>query len=72
MVLREEDKFDKQTFKEKVKAKHKEEKRKLKEQKKREQEAERDEFGESEDDEGNVFIILKLLCLTNIYDYTSP
>ncbi|KAG5874569.1 hypothetical protein JTB14_019571 [Gonioctena quinquepunctata] len=52
MVLKEEDKFDKQLFKEKVKAKHKEEKRKLKEQKRREREEARDEFGESssEDD----------------------
>ncbi|XP_044259759.1 probable ATP-dependent RNA helicase DDX10 [Tribolium madens] len=47
LVLKEEDKFDKQLFKDKVKAKHKEEKRKLKEQKK-EEEAEKDEFGESE------------------------
>nr|CAI5845377.1 unnamed protein product [Callosobruchus analis] len=49
-VLREEDKFDKQLFKEKVKAKHKEQKRKLKEQKKREQE-EKDEFGTSDSEE---------------------
>ncbi|XP_968425.2 probable ATP-dependent RNA helicase DDX10 [Tribolium castaneum] len=47
LVLKEEDKFDKQLFKDKVKAKHKEEKRKLKELKK-EEEAEKDEFGESE------------------------
>jgi len=52
LVLREEDKFDKQMFKAKVKAKHKEEKRKLKEQKRLEREGERDDFGESESDEG--------------------
>ncbi|CAG9772358.1 unnamed protein product [Ceutorhynchus assimilis] len=52
LVLREEDKFDKQMFKEKVKAKHKEEKRKLKALKKEQEEAERDDFGESSDDEG--------------------
>ncbi|GLV31849.1 uncharacterized protein CBL_07609 [Carabus blaptoides fortunei] len=51
MVLREEDKFDKQRFREKIKAKHKEEKRKLKEQKRQEQE-ERDEFGSESEDEG--------------------
>lgn len=51
LVLLEEDKFDKQMFKEKVKAKHKEEKRKLKEQKKQEAEdQEKDEFGEDESD----------------------
>ncbi|XP_057661618.1 probable ATP-dependent RNA helicase DDX10 [Diorhabda carinulata] len=47
-VLREEDKFDKQLFKEKVKAKHKEEKRKLKEKKKKEV---KDDFGESDSDD---------------------
>jgi len=47
-VLREEDAFDKQMFKAKVKAKHKEEKRKLKALKKQEE----DEFEESELDEG--------------------
>lgn len=51
LVLREEDKFDKQRFREKIKAKHKEEKRKLKEQKRKEQE-ERDEFGSESEDEG--------------------
>lgn len=48
IVLREEDKFDKQLFKDKVKAKHKEEKRKAKAQKK--QDEEEDEFGEEESD----------------------
>ncbi|XP_023021636.2 probable ATP-dependent RNA helicase DDX10 [Leptinotarsa decemlineata] len=51
IVLREEDKFDKQLFKDKVKAKHKEEKRKLKEKKrkdKEEAEEEKDDFGESD------------------------
>lgn len=53
MVLKEEDKFDKQMFKEKIKAKHKEEKRKLKEKKKKqkEEEGEKDEFGESESED---------------------
>ncbi|KAJ8920504.1 hypothetical protein NQ315_005373 [Exocentrus adspersus] len=53
MMLREEDKFDKQLFKEKVKMKHKEEKRKLKEKmkKNKKEEQERDEFGESESGE---------------------
>lgn len=54
MVLKEEDKFDKQVFKEKVKAKHKEEKRKLKDAKKKkkeEEQPEKDEFGESESEE---------------------
>ncbi|CAG9861182.1 unnamed protein product [Phyllotreta striolata] len=50
-VLREEDKFDKQLFKEKVKAKHKEEKKKLKEKKKKEREEARDDFGEDESDD---------------------
>ena len=50
LVLREEDKFDKQLFKDKVKAKHKEEKRKLKAKKKKEEE-EKDDFGESESEE---------------------
>ncbi|CAH2002923.1 unnamed protein product [Acanthoscelides obtectus] len=49
-VLKEEDKFDKQLFKEKVKAKHKEQKRKLKEQKKKERE-DKDDFGTSESEE---------------------
>lgn len=54
MVLREEDAFDKQMFKAKVKAKHKEEKRKLKALKKQEEEEmkKQDEFEESELDEG--------------------
>lgn len=54
-MLREEDAFDKQMFKAKVKAKHKEEKRKLKALKKQEEEMktqEEDEFEESELDEG--------------------
>ncbi|KAJ8935786.1 hypothetical protein NQ314_012636 [Rhamnusium bicolor] len=51
LVLKEEDKFDKQLFKQKVKAKHKEEKRKLKEKKKKEEEEAKDEFGESESEE---------------------
>jgi ATP-dependent RNA helicase DDX10/DBP4 len=49
LVLKEEDKFDKQLFKDKVKAKHKEEKRKLKAQRKQEED-EKDEFGESSSD----------------------
>lgn len=54
-VLKEEDKFDKQLFKEKVKAKHREEKRKLKEQKKKEEEEVVDEFGsDSEGDEPDL------------------
>lgn len=53
-MLREEDAFDKQMFKAKVKAKHKEEKRKLKALKKQEEEEmkKQDEFEESELDEG--------------------
>ncbi|KAJ8945685.1 hypothetical protein NQ318_012404 [Aromia moschata] len=52
MVLREEDKFDKQLFKQKVKDKHREEKRKRKEKKKKEEEEEpKDEFGENESEE---------------------
>lgn len=47
LVLKEEDKFDKQLFKQKVKAKHKETKRKLKEKKKKKEEESRDEFDES-------------------------
>ncbi|RZC36571.1 ATP-dependent RNA helicase DDX10 [Asbolus verrucosus] len=46
IVLQEEDKFDKQLFKDKVKAKHKEEKRKLKAKNKKEEE--NDDFGESD------------------------
>lgn len=52
-ILREEDKFDKKVFKERVKAKHKEEKRKLKEKKRKEQE-EHDDFGEAPDDEPDL------------------
>ncbi|XP_052741114.1 probable ATP-dependent RNA helicase DDX10 [Bicyclus anynana] len=49
-VLREEDKFDKIRFREKVKAKHKEQKRKLK-NKKKDEEGEKDDFGsQSESD----------------------
>ncbi|KAK4881723.1 hypothetical protein RN001_005042 [Aquatica leii] len=56
MVLREEDKFDKQLFKEKIKLKHKEQKQKLKEKKRKEKEEEAmDEFGtDSEDDEPDL------------------
>ncbi|KAL1510001.1 hypothetical protein ABEB36_004661 [Hypothenemus hampei] len=50
LVLKEEDKFDKEMFKEKVKAKHKEKKRKLKEAKQKKSESDIDEFGESEDE----------------------
>lgn len=54
LVLKEEDKFDKQRFRDKIKAKHKEEKRKLKEQKRKEQE-EHDDFGsESEAEEPDL------------------
>ncbi|CAH2257600.1 probable ATP-dependent RNA helicase DDX10 [Pararge aegeria] len=47
-VLREEDKFDKIRFREKVKAKHKEQKRKLK-NKKKEDDGEKDDFGSQSD-----------------------
>lgn len=47
-VLREEDRFDKQRFREKIKEKHREEKRKLKAQRKAEREAK-----ESEEEEGS-------------------
>ncbi|XP_045498968.1 probable ATP-dependent RNA helicase DDX10 [Colias croceus] len=50
-VLKEEDKYDKQRFREKVKAKHKEQKRKLK-NKKKEEEGEKDDFGSQSDSEG--------------------
>lgn len=55
-VLREEDKFDKQLFKQKVKAKHKEKKRKLKEQnkKKEKEEEDVDEFGSDSGDEPDL------------------
>lgn len=50
-VLREEDKFDKIRFREKVKAKHKEQKRKIKNRKK-DEEGEKDEFGSQSDSDG--------------------
>lgn len=50
-ILREEDRFDKQRFKEKVKAKHREEKRKLKASKNAEKEAEQEEGNETEGEE---------------------
>lgn len=54
-VLKEEDRFDKQLFKEKVKAKHKEKKKKLKEMKKKKQEQdEMDEFGSNSEDEPDL------------------
>lgn len=53
-VLKEEDKFDKQLFKEKVKAKHKEMKRKLKEKKKKEEEDDVDEFGTDSEEEPDL------------------
>lgn len=49
-VLREEDKFDKIRFREKVKAKHREQKRKLKH--KRKKEGQRDEFGSQSESDG--------------------
>lgn len=49
-VLREEDKFDKIRFREKVKAKHREQKRKLKN--KRKEEEENDEFGSQSESDG--------------------
>lgn len=49
-VLREEDKFDKIRFREKVKAKHREQKRKLKN--KRKDEGEKDEFGSQSESDG--------------------
>lgn len=52
-VLREEDKFDKQLFKQKVQAKHKEAKKKLKEQRRAEQ-AEKDEFGTDSEEEPDL------------------
>ncbi|XP_044738719.1 probable ATP-dependent RNA helicase DDX10 [Chrysoperla carnea] len=51
LVLREEDKFDKQRFKEKIKAKHRAEKKKLKDAKKQELEGEQDDFGSDESDD---------------------
>ncbi|XP_068633836.1 probable ATP-dependent RNA helicase DDX10 [Battus philenor] len=50
-VLKEEDKFDKIRFREKVKAKHKEQKRKLKNKKKEDAE-EQDEFGSQSESDG--------------------
>ncbi|XP_013139367.1 PREDICTED: probable ATP-dependent RNA helicase DDX10 [Papilio polytes] len=50
-VLKEEDKFDKIRFREKVKAKHKEQKRKLKNKKKEEAE-EQDDFGSQSESDG--------------------
>ncbi|XP_067011233.2 probable ATP-dependent RNA helicase DDX10 [Anabrus simplex] len=47
LVLREEDKFDKQLFRERVKAKHREKKRKLKKPKEEEDEEEEDKEGDS-------------------------
>ncbi|XP_038214026.1 probable ATP-dependent RNA helicase DDX10 [Zerene cesonia] len=51
-VLKEEDKYDKERFREKVKAKHKEQKRKLKNKKKEEDEGEKDDFGSQSESEG--------------------
>ncbi|XP_018325343.1 probable ATP-dependent RNA helicase DDX10 [Agrilus planipennis] len=53
LVLKEEDKFDKQLFKEKVKAKHKEKKMKLKQQtqQRREEEEEKDGFETNSEEE---------------------
>lgn len=50
-VLREEDKYDKIRFREKVKAKHKEQKRKLK-NKKKDEEEEKDDFGSQSESDG--------------------
>lgn len=50
-VLREEDKFDKIRFREKVKAKHREQKRKMK-MKRKEEEGEKDEFGSQSESDG--------------------
>lgn len=52
LVLREEDKFDKQRFREQVKAKHREEKRKLKESRMKDKQEEQDEFGDESESEG--------------------
>lgn len=49
-VLREEDKFDKIRFREKVKAKHKEQKRKIKN--KKDEEGEKDDFGSQSESDG--------------------
>ncbi|XP_031359167.1 probable ATP-dependent RNA helicase DDX10 [Photinus pyralis] len=54
LVLREEDKYDKQLFKERIKLKHKEQKKKLKEKKlkeKEEAEQEQDDFGSESESE---------------------
>lgn len=53
-VLREEDRFDKQLFKEKVKAKHKETKKKLKEKRKQQEQEEMDDFGSNSEDEPDL------------------
>ncbi|XP_045769169.1 probable ATP-dependent RNA helicase DDX10 [Maniola jurtina] len=50
-VLREEDKYDKIRFREKVKAKHKEQKRKLK-NKSKDEEGEKDDFGSQSESDG--------------------
>lgn len=50
-VLREEDKYDKIRFREKVKAKHREHKRKLK-NKKKEEEGDKDDFGSQSESDG--------------------
>lgn len=55
LVLKEEDKIDRQLFKQRVKAKHKEEKRKLKEKNKKiEDEEAKDDFGTDSDDEPDL------------------
>lgn len=55
LVLKEEDKIDRQLFKQRVKAKHKEEKRKLKEKKKKVDDDEpKDEFGTDSENEPDL------------------
>lgn len=56
LVLKEEDKVDRQMFKQRVKAKHKEEKRKLKEKKKKdaEEEEDKDDFGTDSESEPDL------------------
>lgn len=49
LVLREEDRFDKERFREKIRLKHKEEKRKLKQSK---EEGEKDDFGSESESDG--------------------
>lgn len=51
-VLREEDKFDKQRFRAKIKAKHREEKKKLKAKRIQKEQEEKDEFGEDSESDG--------------------